>query len=82
MTAAPSRKGPWVIVAAFLLLVGQSEIGLARPIDVENDVDISWSRVGPEACTILGLCDNLVVPVIGAPRLVPNASGAGNQLFF
>lgn len=69
----------YVLVAGFG--IGASTDALAAPISLDNNVDLSWSQVGPEACEAVGLCET-VVPVFGAPRLVLDASDAGNQVFF
>ena len=48
---------------------------------IDNNVDIEWSQVGGDACGMFGLCVTEVT-IIGAPRLVEDASHAGDNVFF
>ena len=68
------------IIAALLLLAAVPHRVLAAPI-IDNNVDIEWSQVGGEACDLFGLC-RTAVTIIGAPRLVEDASDAGDDVFF
>ena len=68
------------IIAATLLIAAVPHRVLAAPI-IDNDVDIEWSQVGFEACEVFGLC-RTAVTIIGAPRLVEDASNAGDDVFF
>ena len=67
------------IIAATLLIAAVPHCVHAAIID--NNVDIEWSQVGPEACEVFGLC-RTEVTIIGAPRLVEDASDAGDTVFF
>ena len=67
------------IIAATLLIAAAPHRVHAAIID--NNVDIEWSQVGPEACEVFGLC-RTEVTIIGAPRLVEDASDAGDTVFF
>ena len=68
------------IIAATLLITAAPDRVLAAPI-IDNNVDIEWSQVGGEACELFGLC-RTDVTIIGAPRLVEDASQAGDTVFF
>jgi hypothetical protein len=70
-----------IFALSLLFVVGTSTLAQAGIIVLSNDVGISWSQVGPEACPILGLCPDPVT-VLGLPRLVPNARAMGDQVFF
>jgi hypothetical protein len=68
------------IIAATLLIAAVPRRVLAAPI-IDNDVDIEWSQVGGEACDAFGLC-RTDITIIGAPRVVEDASNAGGTVFF
>src|SRR5262245_5429571 len=50
----------------------------AAPLELENDASVSWAN-SPNCQLVPALCNPLIV---GAPRLVPNMSTAGNRLLF
>lgn len=52
---------------------------LAKPIPLDNDVDVQWSVLFPRDCTVDPVCPPVVVD--GAPRLIPDASDAGDDVF-
>ena len=59
------------IVLAVPILITTLGMASAAPIDLDNDVSISWSD---------DFADPIFFTVVGAPRLVPNANQAGNLL--
>src|SRR5688572_27009645 len=61
-----------------ILVAGFASNAAAAPIELENDADISWAN-NPNCILIPALCEPLI---IGAPRLVPNMSSAGDLLLF
>ena len=67
-------------IAATLFIAAVPHRVLAAPI-IDNNVDIEWSQVGGDACTNFGLCVTDVT-IIGAPRLVEDASSAGDTVLF
>ena len=70
-----------VISVSFLLLTGLAWDASAAPIELENEVGVSWSDAPciekPSLCSNTG---GMPVLVFGAPRLVPNASAVGDLL--
>jgi len=63
------------------LALGTTQAAYAATIALDNDVDIDWSLAGSD-------CENVPQSgcpadpvVVGAPRLVLNASGSGNLVF-
>jgi hypothetical protein len=86
-----------ISVWLLIFLIGFTASGSAAPIELENDVDISWSDTpcvpssGPSPPHAQPLCDFVdgewrlkpeeeLIRIVGAPRLVPNASNAGDLL--
>ena len=59
-----------------LLSLAAAGSAQAAPIDLDNDVNVSWSQAStpcPPLCPF-------ELPVFGMPRFVPNASSVGDQL--
>lgn len=65
---------PLVALVLFNLLPTQ-----AAAIPLDNDVDVQWSVLFPRDCTTDPICPE--VEVTGIPRLVPDASDAGDAVF-
>ena len=64
-----------VALVGFILLLPSP----AAAVRLENDVDVQWSVLFPRDCTTDPVCPDVVVE--GAPRLIPNASDAGDDVF-
>jgi hypothetical protein len=81
MSTDPGIRTALTIALAACLVVIASDGVYAARIVLSNDVDISWNQFGivcsegaPENCPI--------IPILGAPRLVPDASGSGDSVLF
>jgi hypothetical protein len=70
-----------VFLVAIEIASGFSTNAAAAPIELDNNVDITWSQIGADFCTNFGRCTNDVT-VFGAPRLVPNAREVGTEVVF
>lgn len=63
-----------ILLACFVAAAAMpSSDAVAAPIDLDNDVNISWEDA---------LAPHVRVEVVGAPRLVPNASNVGSLVIF
>ena len=67
-----------IAVVSFVVLTGLAWSASAAPIELENDVGVAWQD-SPNCILTPALCEPLV---IGAPRLVPDMSNAGDLLQF
>jgi hypothetical protein len=74
-------RGMLMALASIFFVAGFARGVAAAPIELGNDVDISWSRVGGDACQLQGLC-RTAVDVLGVPRQVLDAGSVGDQVFF
>jgi hypothetical protein len=79
---APAARMRLASISVVLLVfsTGVARNASAGPIELENDVSVSWAdlpiTVKPSLCAPGIDC----IPIFGAPRLVPDARNAGNLL--